>query len=259
MRVEEENRRLEAELHQTQRLEMLGHLAGGIAHDFNNLMTVILNYAALLEDDLADAPDLLEEAAEIRKAAEKAAALTRRLAAFSSGEVAEPQVLYLNAIVEEADKLLRMTIGEGLDLTMDLSPEPWPVEADVDQLHRVLLNLAVNASDAMPSGGTLLIGTHNVEVGSEQAARFPETIDPGRYVVLLVRDTGCGMTEEVAARAFEPFYTTKGPEEGRGLGLATVFGVVRQAGGRVELDSERGVGTTVRIYLPVSEREPGGS
>lgn len=259
VRVEEENRRLEAELHQTQRLETVGRLAGGIAHDFNNLMAVILNYAALLEQDLAGASELVEEAAEIRKAAEHAAALTQRLVAFSSGEVVEPHVLDLNAVVEDADKLLRVTIGEGLELTTCLAPELWPVEADLDQLQRVLLNLVVNARDAMPRGGSLLIRTGNVVVDSEQAERFPEAIDPGRYVCLSVHDTGCGMTREVASRAFDPFYTTKCRKEGRGLGLATVYGVVRQAGGRVELHSEPGVGTTVRVYLPVTEREPGRS
>ena len=257
VRVEDENRRLASELHQTQRLEMVGRLAGGIAHDFNNLVAVILNYAALLEEDLAGADDLVEQAAEIRKAGEHAAALTQRLVAFSSGEIIEPQVVQLNDLVADDDRLLRVTLGEGVELVTELSPEAWAVEADVDQLQRVLLNLAVNAGDAMPYGGTVWIRTENVVLDAERAGRFPEAIEPGRYVCLSVADTGCGMTADVAARAFDPFFTTKGRADGRGLGLATVYGAVRQAGGRVELDSEPGTGTTVRVYLPGTEREAG--
>ena len=255
VRVEQENRRLEAELHRTQRLDMVGRLAGGIAHDFNNLMSVILNYAALLQQD-AGASEPSEEILEIRRAAEQATALTQRLVAFGRGEIIEPQVVHVSALVDEAERLLRVSIGQDVDLSIYHAPEPWAVEADVDRLQSVLLNLALNARDAMPRGGSLSIATENILLDADQAARFPEAIDPGRYVCLSVADTGCGMDEQVATRAFEPFFTTKTPSEAGGLGLATVYGVVRQAGGRVELDSLPGAGTTVRVYLPVTDRQP---
>ena len=256
VRVEEENRRLEAELHQRRRLDMVGRLAGGIAHDFNNLMSVIINYAALLQQDMPGPSEPAEEILEIRRAAEQATALTQRLVAFSRGEVIEPEVIHASALVDEAERLLRVSIGEDVELAIERPTDPWAVEVDVDQLQSVLLNLALNARDAMPGGGSLSIATENVLLDAEEAARFPEAIEPGRYVCLSVTDTGCGMEEEVAARAFEPFFTTKAPSEAGGLGLAMVYGVVRQSGGRVELDSRPGAGTTVRVYLPATDRKP---
>ena len=256
VRVEQEKRQLEAELHRAQRLETVGRLAGGIAHDFNNLTVVVLNHAQLLEEELAHLPDAREGIAEIRKAAERTAALTQELVTFSKGQVVEPKVLDLNAVVQETGKLLQRAIGEDIALQTELAPDLWPLEADPSQLERVLLNLVMNARDAMSSGGSLKIALGNVSIGAEEAERLPEPIAPGRYVRISVSDTGCGMEEDVAARAFEPFFTTKGPTAGSGLGLATVYGVARQAGGRVELESAPGVGTTVSLYLPASERRP---
>ena len=257
VRVEQDKSRLEKELHQAQRLEMLGRLAGGIAHDFNNLTVIVLNTAALLEKDLADVPEAVEGLAEIRKAAERTAGLTQQLVTFSRGQILEPEVVDLNEMMGEEETLLRRALGADLELRTALAPDLQPVVADRGQLERVVLNLALNARDAMREGGCLTIATSNVVIDAHQAARLPEAVVPGRYVRLSFSDTGPGMDEEVSGRAFEPFFTTKGPSGGAGLGLATVYGVITQLGGRVELESRPGAGTTVSLYLPAIESREG--
>ena len=251
VRVERENRRLYSELQEARRLETVGGLAGGIAHDFNNLLAVIVNYAALAREEVPDASTVADELDEIRRAAERAADLTHKLLVFSRQEPLAPRVIDLNSVVAATDWLLRRTLGEDIELWVELVEDLWPVEGDAVQLEGILMNLAVNAAQAMPHGGTLSIRTDNVTLdGSE-----PPAARPGRYVRLSVSDTGSGMDEDVAARAFDPFFTTKPTGEGTGLGLATVQGVARQAGGTVELSSRPGGGTTVTVHLPASERE----
>jgi PAS domain S-box-containing protein len=251
VRMEEENRRLQAELYEAKRLETVGRLAGGIAHDFNNTLAVIVNYAALARNEVEEASLLAEELDEIRHAAERAADLTHQLLVFSRREHVHPRVTDLNAVLRETEWLLHRAIGEDVELVTELEEPLWSIEADASQLERVLLNLAVNARDAMPHGGTFLIRTDNVTLGAN--GRRPAGTAPGRFVRIRVTDTGTGMSEEVAARALDPFFTTKPPGEGSGLGLATVHGVVRQASGAVELASRPGEGTTVTIYLPATE------
>jgi PAS domain S-box-containing protein len=257
-----ERERLQGQLHQSQRLESIGQLAGGIAHDFNNLLVVILNYATFVLDGLdgPPAPDPQDEAAarlalrddveQIRRAAERAAALTHQLLIFGRADAVSPEVLDLNMVVEDLDKLLRRTIAERVRLTTNLQPGLWPVVVDRGQMEQVLVNLAVNARDAMPGGGALDVLTANVDVPPGADPALPS--EAGRYVRLTVSDTGTGMTADVAERAFEPFFTTKPRGEGAGLGLATVYGAVANAGGLVRLDTQPGVGTTFNVYLPIS-------
>jgi signal transduction histidine kinase len=247
---------LEAQLNQLRRLESVGQLAGGIAHDFNNILGVIINYAQFVEEDLPPGSTAVDDVQEIRRAAERAAALTRQLLIFSRREVVRPQILDLNVVVAELDKLLRRTLGEHIELQTRFAPEPVTIEADPGQIEQVLVNLAVNARDAMPSGGRLVIETATLEL-DEDTLR-PE-LSPGRYARLSVSDTGTGMTREVAAHAFDPFFTTKPSGEGTGLGLATVYGIVTEAGGDVRLYSESGVGTTVRVELPAIAGAPAKS
>ncbi|MDQ3870132.1 MAG: PAS domain S-box protein [Chloroflexota bacterium] len=253
VRVEDENRRLENQIHRFERLETVGRLAGGIAHDFNNLLAVIINYAALAADELSAQSAVQGDINEIQKAAERAASLTQQLLAFSRQEYIEPEVLNLDALVNGTEALLRSTLGENVELILAGSPSLWSAEAGSDQLQRILLNLALNARDAMPGGGTLRVATENVTLTREQLASLVEPIPPGDYVCLSVADTGKGMSEAVATRAFEPFFSTKPPAEGTGLGLATVYGLVRQMNGGLRLETAPG-GTTVRVYLPATER-----
>jgi PAS domain S-box-containing protein len=255
--------RLERELQQAQRLESVGQLAGGIAHDFNNLIAVIMNYATFVSDELEDRPALREDVDEIRRAAERAATLTRQLLIFSRREVARPEILDLNSVVGDMRKLLLRTIGEHIELVTSPAPEVWSVLADRGQIEQVIMNLAVNARDAMGLGGKLVIKTENAELDEEFVASHVD-LRAGSYVRLTVADTGQGMTAEVADRAFEPFFTTKPKGQGTGLGLATVYGIVSQARGRVGLYSEPGRGTTVSVLLPAAETqaaqpEPGGT
>ena len=247
--VEETLRSTEEQFRQAQKMEAIGQLAGGIAHDFNNLLTAILGYSALLRDVIHD-PEHAADLAEIHKAGERARSLTSQLLAFSRKQVLEPQVLDLNRVVRDAERMLGRVIGEDIQLETALEPSLLNVRADMGQMHQVLVNLAVNARDAMHRGGTLSVATGNA-VMPAHAAADRESVNA---VSLTVRDTGCGMTEEVRHRIFEPFFTTKGPGKGTGLGLAMVFGVVTQSGGHIDVVTAPGQGTTFTIYLPaVSE------
>ena len=247
-----EREQLETSLRHAQRLESVGQLAGGVAHDFNNLLAVILNYATFVGDEIDDGSPLKEDVAEIHRAAERAAALTRQLLTFSHREVVKPEVIDLNAAVAQTEKLLRRTIGEQVNLVTVPGSDLWPVMADAGQMEQVLVNLAVNARDAMPEGGTLTIKTANVEI-DEEYAHARADVAPGNYVRLTVSDTGCGMSQEVAERVFDPFFTTKAKGQGTGLGLATVYGIVTSAGGYVHVYSEQGQGTAFKVHLPATE------
>ena len=240
-RAEQALRRSEEQLRQAQKMEAVGRLAGGIAHDFNNLLTVITSYGDLLLEDLAPDDSRRDDVEQIRKAAEGAAALTRQLLAFSRQQVLEPKVLDIRAIVAGTEKLLRRLIGADVQLATSLASDLGAVKADPGQLEQIIINLAVNARDAMPGGGRLTIAATGME---EVEGR------PGRWVMLAVSDTGIGMDEQTKARIFEPFFTTKESGKGTGLGLATVYGIVKQAGGFIWVDSEPGRGTSFEVYLP---------
>jgi PAS domain S-box-containing protein len=256
LRAERERDAVQAQLRESQKLEALGRLAGGIAHDFNNLLTVVMSCGeALHEAAAARRPAELEDVREIALAAERASDLTRQLLAFARRQTIRPVPLDLNVLLERAARLLRRVLGEDVDLLVDAARGLWTVSADPAQLEQVIVNLALNARDAMPSGGRLLLETGNAELDEAGAARFPGA-SPGRYVRLAVQDSGTGMTPEVRARAFEPFFTTKPPGKGTGLGLATVHGVVTQSGGFVRLESERGYGTRFELLLPRVDEPP---
>jgi PAS domain S-box-containing protein len=242
---------LEDQLRHAQKMEAVGRLAGGVAHDFNNLLNVIMGYAALLSRRVAAGADA-SRLAQIVKSAERAAGLTRQLLAFSRKQVLEPVVLDLNAVVGELGGMLRRLIGEDVELVLQPAAGLWPVKADPGQLEQVVMNLAVNARDAMPHGGALTITTANVEVTPAEA-RQQATVPAGRYVVLTVRDNGCGMDQETQSHIFEPFFSTKEKGKGTGLGLATVYGVVQQTGGSIHVESAPGRGAAFHIYLPPSE------
>ncbi|MBN9516952.1 response regulator, partial [bacterium] len=245
-----ERRRLEDQLRQAQKMEAIGQLAGGVAHDFNNLLTVINGYTDLILTDTPEADPRHTPLAAVRAAGDRAAALTGQLLAFSRKTIVAPKVLDLNDVVDSAGRMLRRLIGEHIVLTTSLAPHLDPVRADPGLIEQVIMNLAVNARDAMPTGGRLTIETANLVLRAGDG-HYPG-LGAGRYVRLCVSDTGHGMTEEVKARIFEPFFTTKGPGEGTGLGLATVYGIVMSVGGYVGAYSEVGVGTTFKVLLPAA-------
>lgn len=261
MEAQLERDRLERQLHQSQRLESLGQLAGGVAHDFNNLLAAILNYVSFVDEEItaeialrpsheaARLSAVLEDVAQIGAAAERAARLTHQLLAFGRREIIKPEIIDFNAIVGEVDGLLRTTIGEHVELITRCATDLEHVLADRGQMEQVLLNLAVNARDAMPTGGTLIIDTENFIVDDAYAAQDPR-LQAGPHVRLRVSDSGTGMDLDTIERAFEPFFSTKPKEKGSGLGLATVYGIVNQAGGMVDLESHVDTGTTVTILLP---------
>jgi two-component system, cell cycle sensor histidine kinase and response regulator CckA len=250
-RAEAERRGLEGRLHQSERLESLGQLAGGIAHDFNNLLAAIMNYAGFVAEETADMPAVRADVEQIQAAAQRAARLTKQLLMFSRREATQSETLDLNAIVADIRDLLSRSIGTHIRLSVELAVDPPAVEADRGQVEQVLLNLAINARDAMPKGGILTIETSLAELDQGYARMHPG-VSPGRYVELVVRDTGTGMSPEVAARIFEPFFTTKPRDQGTGLGLVTVYGIVTQAGGSMSVESEEGTGTTFRLYFPAA-------
>ena len=244
-----DRRILEEQIALSQKMEAIGRLAGGVAHDFNNILTAIGGYADLLLADLPADDTRRHDIEEIHLATERAAALTQQLLAFSRKQVLQPKVISLNALVPGIETMLRRLIGEDILLATVLHPRVGNVRADPGQIEQVIVNLAVNARDAMPQGGRLTIETRNVELDESYVAEHP-TVAPGRYVLLAVSDTGVGMDEETKSRIFEPFFTTKVRGKGTGLGLATVYGIVQQTGGHIWPYSERHQGTTMRVYLP---------
>jgi two-component system cell cycle sensor histidine kinase/response regulator CckA len=252
-----ERARLERQFRQAQKMEAVGRLAGGVAHDFNNLLTVITSYTSLLlsEPELTDA--FRDDLAQIGKAADSAATLTRQLLAFSRQQVVEPKVVNLNEVVRDAGKMLRRVIGEDVSLVMKLAPDLGCVLADSGQVEQVIMNMTVNARDAMPEGGRVVLETSNLQLDTAIAVDH-FTAHPGSYVVLSIRDTGTGMTDETKARMFEPFYTTKESGKGTGLGLSMVFGIVQQSGGYITVDSVWGEGTAFNIHLPRVEAAMAG-
>jgi two-component system, cell cycle sensor histidine kinase and response regulator CckA len=247
---------LEAQLLHAQRMEGIGMVAGGVAHDFNNLLTVITGFSEIVIGRMKRDDPSRELLQEVYKAGESASMLTRQLLAFSRKQVLQVQVLDLNSLIADAEKMLSRLLGETIQMVTEVEPTLGRVKADAGQIEQILLNLCVNARDAMLQGGRISVLTRNIELGEGCAREHPH-VKPGRYVLLAVRDTGAGMDEATKARVFEPFFTTKEPGKGTGLGLATVFGIVKQSGGSVEFESAPGRGTTFRIYLPrVEETVP---
>jgi PAS domain S-box-containing protein len=250
-----ERRQLEEQLRQSQKMEAIGRLAGGVAHDFNNLLTIISGYGRMVLDDLGPRHKLRTRVEEVLKAADRAAILTSQLLAFSRRQVVQPKVLGLNHLISNLEKMLRRVIGEYIELRTVLRPDVGKVKADAGQLEQVIMNLSVNARDAMPEGGTLIIETSNVVWRKETDP--PDQL-PRPHVRLAVRDTGVGMDQHTRTRLFEPFFTTKDRGKGTGLGLSTVYGIVKQHNGEIRVDSEPGAGTTFNIFLPVADEPAGG-
>jgi two-component system, cell cycle sensor histidine kinase and response regulator CckA len=244
-----ERRVLERQLRMAQKMEAVGRLSGGIAHDFNNLLGVIIGYIQVMKRNLDPGQPSYEYAEEIEKAGKRAVALTRQLLAFSRQQVLEPVILNLNTLMSEMEKMLPRLIGEDIQLNLILDPVIGQVKADPGQIEQVVMNLAVNARDAMPDGGELTIRTANAELDAVFVSEHPGSI-AGRYVLLAVMDTGMGMDPETQAQIFEPFFTTKGRDRGTGLGLATVYGVVKQSNGYIVVESEKGKGALFKVYLP---------
>jgi signal transduction histidine kinase len=242
---------LEDQLAQAQKMEAIGRLAGGVAHDFNNMLTVILGYNRMVLDKAGQYPDTLDNAGEVQRAAERAATLTKQLLAFSRRQVFKPRAIDLNEVVGNMEKLLRPVIGEDIDFATCLEPTLATVQADPGHIDQIIMNLVVNAKDAMGPGGKLTIETANVNLDEAYAKSHPG-ITPGRHVQLTIGDNGPGMNEETKQRIFEPFFTTKELGQGTGMGLAIVFGIVKQSGGDISVDSQEGKGTTFKICLPAA-------
>jgi nitrogen-specific signal transduction histidine kinase len=253
MEAQLERDRMERQLHQSQRLESLGQLAGGVAHDFNNLLTAIIGYSALLLETLTGNEPALQQVLQIRLAGDRAAALTKQLLAFSRRQVLQPKVLDLNLIVTDFERLLRRLVGERIDVAIQCAQDLWKVRADPGEIGRAVMNLALNARDAMPHDGILSIQTANVTLAEIEA--LERGLPAGRYAMLSVGDTGVGMDAEMQEHIFEPFFTTKETGKGTGLGLATVLGIVEQSGGAIWCQSEVGEGTSFRILLPAVAEE----
>jgi two-component system, cell cycle sensor histidine kinase and response regulator CckA len=247
-----ERKHLEEQLRQSQKLESIGQLAGGVAHDFNNLLVVICGYSALLLEELRPGDRMRERVEEIARAGNRAAALTRQLLVFSRREKVEPKNVVINELVSNLQKMLRRLIGEDIEMVISLDENAGVLRADPGQIEQVIINLAVNARDAMPRGGKLLIESARL-IADEEFARGHLEVAPGPYVVLSVADTGCGMSEDVRSRIFEPFFTTKEQGTGTGLGLSMVYGIVKQSGGSIWVYSELGQGTTFKILFPAVE------
>ncbi|TMQ49711.1 MAG: response regulator [Candidatus Eisenbacteria bacterium] len=245
-----ERQSLEEQLRQAQKMEAVGRLAGGVAHDFNNILTAILGYSQMIQGQLGAEHELLREVGEVEKAALRAAALTRQLLAFSRRQVLQPKVLDLNVVVDGVESMLRRLIGADVELSLRCGEDLWRIKADAGQVEQVLMNLVVNARDAMPEGGKITIQTANVKLGEGR-----EGIEPGSYVALAVMDTGTGMDEKTRAQIFEPFFTTKESGRGTGLGLSTVHGIVKQSGGHIAVESAPGQGSTFTVYLPRVEAQ----
>ncbi len=251
--AEEERHKLEQQLYQAQKMEAIGRLAGGIAHDFNNLLTAVVGHAQLLEQDLREGNPCPDDVKEIQEAARRGASLVSQLLAYSRQQIIQHELVDLNETVEASGRLLQRVIGDDVVLRVNVADAPARVRFDPTQLDQVLVNLAVNAKDAMPSGGELSFTVGRAEVEEPQSEPGPDTVESGSYVTLEVRDTGLGMDEEVLERAFDPFFTTKEAGRGTGLGLATVYGAVHQSGGFVQVNSVAGKGTAFVLYFPSAE------
>ena len=245
----ENSQKLEEQLRQSQKMEAVGRLAGGVAHDFNNLLTAILGYCNLMLDEIPVEDPLRNDLDEIRLAGEKAAALTRQLLAFSRRQMLQPQMVDINALVRTMEKMLGRLVGDEVELAIALADRLEPIVVDPASIEQVLVNLAVNARDAMPAGGRLILETAMVELDATYPGS-PATVIPGPYAMLAVSDTGQGMDAPTRARVFEPFFTTKEQGHGVGLGLATVYGIVKQSGGYIWVSSEPGQGTSFKMYFP---------
>ncbi len=243
-------KQLEEQFRQVQKMEAVGRLSGGVAHDFNNLLGVIIGYGEVVQEGLVATHPLRGSVDEILKAGHRAASLTRQLLAFSRQQVLDPKVIDLNAVVKDMEKMLRRLIGEDVELRTDLDPALARLKADESQIEQVILNLAINARDAMPHGGKLTLTTKNFHMDENFVRRYPFPVNVGDYILFTVADSGIGMDSATKARIFEPFFTTKEKGKGTGLGLSMVYGIVKQSNAYIDVSSELGVGTAFDIYLP---------
>jgi CheY-like chemotaxis protein/nitrogen-specific signal transduction histidine kinase len=247
-------RQLQEQLNQAQKMQAVGRLAGGVAHDFNNLLTIVTGYGQMLQESFPQDDERWECARAILNAAERSARLTRQLLNLSRQELPSPSVTHVNTVIGELNSMLRRVLGEEVVLTEMLRPDLWNSRIHRAQIEQILLNLIVNARDAMPKGGTILLETDSLQLNETDLEQHP-ALRPGRYVMIGVSDTGSGMDEQLMAHLFEPFFTTKSRDQGAGLGLSVVYGIVQQAGGEIQVDSVPGVGSTFRVYLPATESD----